>query len=498
MSRRRLADRLSFVQVRRLTRKLSLRTRVTIWATTAVAIAMVAAGLGLLLGLKYSMWRDLDTTGRQRLSDVSALIRHDQLRSLIPSNGGDADVVEVLDASGKVRASSDYDTGPGSPSGFPNPLPPQVVAGHATTLHDLKIGDGGDFRVLARPTRLGDRPATIVVAVSLAQAEHTLSSLTTGLVIGAPALTALVAWTISLTAGRTLRPVETLRGQAADITATDLHRRLDLPDCQDEIQALGVTLNDMLARLDEASVAQRRFVADAAHELRSPLTALRAQLEVMSSYPDPDRDPQVAAALLEDVERLHDLVEGLLALARSEDPARPRSQAARVIDLDEVVLAEIRRQRSLAWAEIDARRVSGGRVWGDAEALRCVVRNLLDNARRHAERHVRVALGESGGTVELTVSDDGSGIPAADRTRVFQRFTRLDEARSREAGGSGLGLAIVGKVVTAHGGVAYADQDPPLADGGLGGARLVVHLPAAPSPDLSVDPPPAPDGPGPV
>lgn len=123
MSRRRLADRLYFAQVRRLTRKLSLRTRVTIWATTAVAIAMVAAGLGLLLGLKYSMWRDLDTTGRQRLSDVSALIRHDQLRSLIPSNGGDADVVEVLDASGKVRASSDYDTGPGSPSGFPNPFP---------------------------------------------------------------------------------------------------------------------------------------------------------------------------------------------------------------------------------------------------------------------------------------------------------------------------------------------------------------------------------------
>ncbi|WP_159043223.1 ATP-binding protein [Streptomyces sp. NBRC 110028] len=498
MSRHSLADRLPFAWVRRLTRKLSLRRRVTMWATTVVAIAMVAAGLGLLLGLKYSMWRDLDTTGRQRLSDVSAFIRHDQLRSLIPSSGGDADVVEVLDASGKVRASSDYDTGPGSPSGFPNPLPPQVVEGRATTLHDLEIGDGGDFRVLARPTRIGDRPATIVVAVSLAQAEHTLSSLTTGLVIGVPALTALVAWTISVTAGRTLRPVETLRGQAADITATDLHRRLDLPDCQDEIHALGVTLNDMLARLDEASVAQRRFVADAAHELRSPLTALRAQLEVMSSYPDPDRDPQVAAALLEDVERLHDLVEGLLALARSEDPARPRSQAARVVDLDEVVLAEIRRQRSLARAEIDARRVSGGRVRGDAEALRCVVRNLLDNARRHAERHVRVALGESGGTVELTVSDDGSGIPAADRTRVFQRFTRLDEARSREAGGSGLGLAIVGKVVTAHGGTAYADQDPAPDDGGLGGARLVVHLPAAPSPDSSVDPPPAPGGSGPL
>ncbi|KUL47278.1 hypothetical protein ADL28_33205 [Streptomyces violaceusniger] len=480
MSRRLHVGRPALGRMRRLTRKLSLRARVTMWATMVVAFAMVAAGLGLLLGLQHSVWGDRDSTGRQRLADVTALIQHDRLGALIPSNGGDDDVVEVLDTQGKVVASSDYDMRPGSPSGFPNPLPPQVLAGHPTTLRDLGIGDGGDFRVLARPIRIDDRPSTIVVGVSLAQAEHTLSSLTTGLAIGVPALTALVAWTISLTAGRTLRSVETLRRQAADITATGLHRRLDLPACQDEIHALGVTLNDMLARLDDASVAQHRFVADAAHELRSPLTALRAQLEVMSSYPDPDRDPRVAAALLEDTVRLHDLVEGLLALARSEDPARPRSQVAHVIDLDEVVLAEVRRQRSLARADIDARRVSGGRVRGDTEALRCVVRNLLDNARRHADQRVRVTLGECGGTVELTVSDDGSGIPAADRLRVFERFTRLDEARSREAGGSGLGLAIVGKVVTAHSGTAYADQDPAPDDGGLGGARLVVRLPAAP------------------
>ncbi|GAA2301334.1 ATP-binding protein [Streptomyces violaceusniger] len=481
MSRRLPIGRPAFRRVRRLTRKTSLRTRVTMWATTVVAIAMVAAGLGLLFGLQHSMWLDRDSTGRQRLSDVTSLVRHDRLGSLIPSSGGDDDVVEVLDHHGKVRASSDFDTRPGSPSGFPNPLPPRVLAGHPTTLHDLGVGDGGDFRVLARPIRVDGRPATIVVGVSLAQAEHTLSSLTTGLAIGVPALTALVAWTISLTAGRTLRPVETLRRQAAEITATDLHRRLDLPACQDEIHALGVTLNDMLTRLDDASVAQRRFVADAAHELRSPLTALRAQLEVMSSYPDPDRDPEMAATLLEDTVRLHDLVEGLLALARSEDPARPRSQAARVIDLDEVVLAEVRRQRSLARADIDARRVSGGRVRGDAEALRCVIRNLLDNARRHAGHQVRVALSERAGTVELTVSDDGSGIPDADRLRVFERFTRLDEARSREAGGSGLGLAIVGKVVTAHGGTVHAEKDPAPEAGGLGGARLVVRLPAVPS-----------------
>ncbi|MFH8634952.1 sensor histidine kinase [Streptomyces lydicus] len=455
----------------------------TFWATSIVAVAMILASLGLLFGLRQSMWRNLDGTARQRVSDVASLIEHHQLLELIPSNGGDADVVEVVDSAGRVLARSDYETRPGTPSGLPHPLPPRLTRGHAETLHDLSIGDGGDFRVTGRATRIDGRPATIVAAVSLDQAQYTLSSLATGLAIGAPALTVLVAWTIYRTAGRTLRPVETLRRQATDISATDLHRRLDLPASRDEVHALAVTLNDMLARLDEASAAQRRFVADAAHELRSPLTAIRSQLEVMATYPEPQRDPLVAAALLEDALRLNELVEDLLALARSEDPAARRPNT--LTDLDEVVLAEVHRQRHLTPIEINARGVSAGRVRGDAEALRRVVRNLLDNARRHATHQIRVTLTTSADTVELTVSDDGSGIPATQRTRIFERFTRLDEARSREAGGSGLGLAIVGKVVTAHGGIARADEDPPPADGGLGGARLVITLPRADAPDSS-------------
>ncbi|WP_327243964.1 sensor histidine kinase [Streptomyces sp. NBC_01320] len=456
---------------------LTLRKRVTLWATSIVAAAMIVASLGLLFGLRHSMWSNLDGTAGQRVADVASLVQYHPLPVRIPSNGGDADVVEVMDSAGRVLASSDDDIRPGMPSGFPHPLPAEVTAGHAATLPGLYIGDGGDFRVVGQQVRVEGRPATIVAAVSLRQAESALSSLATGLAIGAPALTALVAWTVSRTAGRTLRPVETLRRQVIDIGATDLHRRLDLPASQDEVHALAVTLNDMLARLDEASAAQRRFVADAAHELRSPLTAIRAQLEVMAAYPDPRRDPLAAASLLEDALRLNDLVEDLLALARSEDPASQRPDT--VVDLDEVVLAEVRRQRRLTSTRIDARRVSAGRVRGDPEALRRVVRNLLDNARRHAVDQVQVALGVRLGLVELTVSDDGSGIPAAYRAHVFERFTRLDEARSREAGGSGLGLAIVGKVVTAHGGAVCAEEDPPPAEGGLGGARLVVRLPLA-------------------
>ncbi|MFJ5688198.1 sensor histidine kinase [Streptomyces sp. NPDC093099] len=454
----------------------------TLWATSIVAAATILAGVGLLLALQYSTRHDLDAIAAQRVSYVSSLAEHGRLRGLIPSTGGEADVVQVVDASGRVLASSDSEVRPGSHSGFPHPLPSGLLDGRPMTLHNLAgIADGGDFRVRARPVRVDGHPATIVAAVSLAQSERTLSSLVTALAIGIPVLVALVAWTISRTARRTLRPVDTLRRQATDISATDRHRRLDLPDSQDEIHALAVTLNDMLARLDAASTAQSRFVADAAHELRSPLTAIRAQLEVLARYPDPERDPLVAAALLEDTERLHDLVEDLLALARSEDPAPRRPHT--VVDLDEVVLAEVRRQHGLTGTRVDARGVSAGRVRGDAEALRRVVRNLLDNARRHAAHQVRVALTEHGGTVELTVSDDGAGVPPEDRTRIFERFTRLDEARSREAGGSGLGLAIVATVVGAHGGTAHADQDPPEEEGGLGGARLVIRLPPAGRPD---------------
>lgn len=458
-------------------RKLTLRFRVALVATAIVAASLGLAGVGLLLWLEHSMVSGLDTTARQHVDDVVSLVERDRLHTIIPSNGADVDVTEVLDSSGRTLASSYVGSDPSVARHFPHPLPAPLLAGHAMTLEDLSIGDGGDFRVVVRTARLRGDEVTVIAAVSLGQAERTEHTLTTGLVIGYPALIVLVAWTVWHTAGRTLRPVETLRRHAMDISDTDLHRRLGLPASRDEIHALAVTLNEMLARLEAASVTQRRFVADAAHELRSPLTAIRAQLEVLVHYPDPERDRPVAAALLDDVERLHDLVEGLLALARSENPALRWSHD--VVDLDEVVLGEVRRQRALTGAGIDASSVSAGRVRGDADALRRVVVNLLDNARRHAASRIRIELGRREGEIELTVSDDGAGIPAVDRERVFERFTRLDEARSRDTGGSGLGLAIVSHVVAHHGGSVSAHADPPPGEGGLGGARLRVLLPPA-------------------
>ncbi|MEU0048797.1 ATP-binding protein [Streptomyces sp. NPDC006309] len=447
----------------------------TLLATAMFAGALIVAGVGLLAGLHTAMVQSLDGTARERLKDVSSIIKEGRLGSLITSNHGDIDVTLVLAPDGEVIASSYAGAHTGGDRGLPFPLPAELGAGRLMTLTDLRIGDTGDFRVAAEQTRVRGRPATIVVAMSLRQAERTLSLLQTILLAGIPVLTALAGWMLWLTAGRTLRPVETLRRQATEITATDLHRRLDVPDSHDEVHALAVTLNEMLTRLDVASAAQRRFVGDAAHELRSPLAAIHAQLEALANYPDPQPDAQVASALLEDTERLHDLVEGLLDLARAEGPAPQRLYT--VVDLDEVVFAEARRQRALTERVIDTRSVSAGRVRGDAHALRRVVRNLLDNARRHAKRHIRIALNRRQGTVELVISDDGAGIPPADRERVFERFTRLDEARSREVGGSGLGLAIVSGIVMAHGGTVRAEADDAPGQGGLGGARLLVRLP---------------------
>jgi len=456
-------------------RSRTLRLRVTLAATAVVAVAVVVGGAGMLIGVQRSLVNALDAGVLQRAKDVVALAEHGTLRDPIPAAGDGSGIVQVISTSGQVIAGSAEVEGNGPAVAVP--LPAALAAQEPVTLTGLPIGEGGRFRAVALPVRVAGTPAYVFAAVSLAQTEHTMSSLLAALLVGGPGLVLLVAGTTWLLAGYTLRSVDALRGQVTEITATDLHRRVRLPPSRDEVYRLAETLNDMLARLERASVTQRRFVADAAHELRSPLTAMRAQLEVLLRHPDGSAAAGLAGSLLEDTLRISALVEDLLALARSEDPSWRRPML--VVDLDELVLAEVRRLGVPGAAPIAAGGVSAGRVLGDPEGLRRVVRNLLANAQRHATSRVRVTLTSQDGWVELAVSDDGPGIPPEQRAAIFDRFTRLDAARSRDAGGSGLGLAIVRGVITAHAGEVFAEQDAPPAGGGLGGARLVVRLPAA-------------------
>jgi signal transduction histidine kinase len=247
-------------------------------------------------------------------------------------------------------------------------------------------------------------------------------------------------------------------------------------------------MNEMLDRLEAASLAQRRFVADASHELRSPLAALHATLEVAAAHPAEGTWTPAAADVLEESRRLQRLVEDLLVLAHLDEAGRHDRWVE--VDLDEVVVRDVRRRRSGSTVRFDLRKVSGGRVTGDPDQLTRVVQNLVDNAQRHAASTVAIELSTVAGEVVLAVQDDGPGVPPDMRDRIFERFARLDEARSQDAGGTGLGLSIVKEIVSAHSGrIGLVDVES--------GARFEVRLPAS-EPEEVVDSGESAPGVGPV
>jgi signal transduction histidine kinase len=325
-------------------------------------------------------------------------------------------------------------------------------------------------------------PANVIVATEMAQAEDTVSDLRRALAYGVPGVLALAGLLVWLLVGRALRPVEVIRSQVAAITDTaSLDHRVGAPPIDDEVGRLAQTMNAMLDRLQRSAERQRRFVADASHELRSPLASTRAQLEVALSHPDTAVWEATAEDLLSENQRMERLVNDLLFLARSEE--RPAGLAgATPLDLDDIVLAEAGRLRQRGRVQVDISRVSAGRVQGVGDHLTRVVRNLVENAERYAAGTVRLELRRvnangRGAQIQLVVSDDGPGVPRQHREHIFDRFIRLDDARSRPdgdyGGGSGLGLAICREIVTTHGGRIWADE----AKGG--GARFVVQIPVA-------------------
>ncbi len=273
---------------------------------------------------------------------------------------------------------------------------------------------------------------------------------------------ALLAW---LTLGRAFRPVEAIIARTDEISAHNLDERVPVPPSGDEVARLAGTMNRMLARIQAATASQRRFVSDASHELRSPVAASRAQLEVALDHPH-DADWTVTArTVLDEQERLSRLVDDLLLIARLDEGGEPHRVE---VDLDDVVFAEASRVHRVG---VDVTQVTPVRFSGDPGLLQRLVRNLMDNAVRHAAGRVRVSLASDDGFALLAVEDDGTGVPPDLRESVFDRFTRLEDARSRDAGGAGLGLAVVREVARAHGGEAR------VVESALGGARFEVRPP---------------------
>ena len=328
--------------------------------------------------------------------------------------------------------------------------------------------DDEPYRVVSTSYDPGDGgEGTVYVAGSRDDVDESVAELTSSLVWIVPLAVFALLVVVWVVVGRTLRPVERIRAQVADIGVAQLDRRVPEPGGDDEIARLAVTMNEMLARLEGSVRRQQRFVADASHELRTPLTRMRAELEVDESDPAAADAAATRRSQLEEIAGLQRMIEDLLVLARSDaDTPGRRSEA---VDLDDIVLEEIRAFDHSAIA-VDASRVSAAQVVGDPDELRRVVRNLIDNARRHATTTVDIELTERGTEATLIVADDGPGIPPEHRTDVFERFARLDESRTG-GGRAGLGLAIVHDIITRYDGSISIDESP------NGGARFVITIP---------------------
>jgi signal transduction histidine kinase len=432
-----------------------VRVRVTLAATLA---ALAVAALGSLLfvvTLRTAMDRQLLSSGEQQVQGVQAQLHQGEAPAQAVATGKNDIVIQIVDDRGDVVATD-------------HPRVTTPLATRPGTAKGVRVKRLEDrYVVVARAARSGDR--LIVVGRSSEQVEKATRTAGLLLAVSVPLALGLLAMAVWLSVGRALRPVEDMRREAASITATHRHQRLAVPDGDDEIPRLATTLNEMLDRMDAAGALQRQFVSDASHELRSPLAALRQLAEVAGKYPERSSPETLARNVLQEEERMEELVGALLLLARLED-ATPAEQGE--VDLDDLLLEQVRRLGRGPGPHIDASGVSAGQVVGDPVLLRQMVANLLQNALRHADSEVRVTLNEYDERVVLTVDDDGNGIPEEERGRVFERFVRLDEARARDTGGSGLGLAIVRKVVEDAQGTVHVQESE------SGGARFVVSLPA--------------------
>ena len=451
-------------------RRLSLRGRLVLIGTTGLALGLLAGGLVLVGVLHLVLKRSLDEGARRTAADVAALVDEGRLADPVPTAG--TQVVQVLDGNGRVEAAS---VGADRLVALLRPGELAAARGGAVVVVDgSRAGVDGPARVVAKTA--GTR--TIIVAVPAREVEASVRTVRSALLVAYPLLVAALAVLAWRVVAWTLRPVEGLRRGAEEITGAARMRRLPVPDGDDEVHRLAVTLNGMLDRLEAARERQRAFVGDAAHELRSPITSLRTQLEVAGRV----GEPVSTEDLLLDVDRLARLVDDLLLLARA-DGSDPRLRHREPVELT-ALLQEV--AGGFAESRVPPTVHDGRPQWtmGDPDGLRRVVANLVSNAVRHARGTVTLAAAPAAADrVEIHVTDDGPGIAPADRERVFGRFTRLDDARARDAvtgaEGAGLGLAIVRELVRLHGGtVRLADAAP--------GLRVVVSLPAVPVPEPGV------------
>ncbi len=504
-----------------------MRARTTTAATAVVAVALVAAGMIVLVVLRDNLVESASTQAEHTARDIADRIGRGADLATLRFPDPDDEPVQIVAPDGRVLAADDelrgrrpmadfgpYASGePGSdddepeddeddndndendeeadaddadeePDGDATPgsatvagiaaAPGSAVAAAPSTTDAvvgeayLRVGDASTpdhFRVAALAATTADgQPVTVYAGAALDTADSAVADARRAMLLGLLPVLAVVSVVTWFVTRRALRPVEAIRRELAEIMHGDLSRRVPEPPARDEIALLAATTNDTLAALEESADRQRRFIADAAHELRSPIASLRAQLEVAQAHPD----LLELEGLLGDTVRLEHLATDLLLLARLDAGERPRPGR---VDIAALVAGELSRRTGDRVPVETALPDEPVVLTGSGTQLARVLGNLVDNAQRHTATVVQVSLECVDGAAVLVVADDGTGVPEADRERIFQRFVRLDEARSRDEGGAGLGLAIVRDVVERHGGSIRVENGVP------GGARFVVTIP---------------------
>ena len=441
----------------------TVRFRITALATLAVLAVLGLASVGLIVAQRQTLTQGLQEAVSVRVDEIEAFVVAGRVPAVLTDLGDDDTVAQVVLADGTLVATSTNVAD----------LPPIAAAPSGaldlvSTIH-LRPNAESTFRLVSRRVDGPDGPVVIHVAASLDEVDESARVVASSLTVVVPSAAAILAALVWWLVGRTLRPVEAIRVQVAGIGSADLQRRVPEPRGDDEIARLARTMNAMLERVETAARRQQAFVADASHELRSPLTRIRSEIEVDLAHPDRADLAATHRSVLEETTALERLVADLLHLARSDATAGELRREA--VDLDDIVLSEVRRLRASSDVDVDAGGVTAAQIHGDRDQLARLVRNLLDNAGRHASRTVTITLAEHGGDAVLVVEDDGPGIPADQTDRVFERFTRLDDARAQSSGGTGLGLAICRDIVRRHGGTVAIDPDH------APGARFVVSIP---------------------
>jgi signal transduction histidine kinase len=445
-------------------RNFGISARSAIISAIVVFVGFTFAATLLVAILYESLLANLDDATAARVRHIAADLQTDSLDHLdsaLFNTDQHVVAIQIVAPDGKVvlRAGS----APKAPLISPSRFDHHLTRG----LSDDAVA-GDDVRMSGQKVATAAGDYTVLVAGGSEQVEATARTVALLLAFGAPIIVAIAATATYRLVRRSLQSVDSIRKRVAEISTSDLTERVPVPATRDEIAALAVTMNEMLARIEAGHRAQQRFVGDASHELRSPLATIISGLEVAEAHPDLLDADLTINTLLPEAQRMHALIEDLLMLARADE--RNLLLHNDDVALHDLAAAEATRARREAGCTIEA-DLDTARLGGDSAALSRMIRNLVDNAVRYADSRVAIEVRSSDGTASLSVSDDGPGIAPDARARVFDRFVRLDPDRSRGSGGAGLGLAIVAEVVGAHGGtITITDREG-------GGTTVTVLLP---------------------